>query len=126
MTTETTGDKIIRELEQRGFKKVGPNEWRGNCPWRAGSDSKAFAVRKEDDGEHGAFHDHVTGEQGSLYQLAERLGIETPKAQAHMAVEGVTVSAAPAARVLSEAERAAQEAALEAERVAWRKEQGLV
>lgn len=82
MTTETTGDKIIRELEQRGFKKVGPNEWRGNCPWRAGSDSKAFAVKIDADGEHGAFHDHVTGEQGSLYQLAERLGIETPKAQA--------------------------------------------
>ena len=35
-------------------------------------------------------------------------------------------TAAPAPRVLSEAERAAQEAALEAERVAWRKEQGLV
>lgn len=33
--------------------------------------------------------------------------------------------AAPAARVLSDSERAAQEAALEAERVAWRKAQGL-
>lgn len=47
------------------------------------------------------------------------------KVLARMAVEGVTVSAAPAPRVLSETERAAQEAALEAERRAWREAEGL-
>jgi len=78
---DTTGSKVAAELERRGFKLRG-NEWRGNSPLRAGSDSKSFVARIEDDGEHGTWHDHVTGESGSLYQLAERLGIEVPKAQA--------------------------------------------
>lgn len=78
---DTTGSRVIVELERRGFKRRG-NEWRGNSPLRAGSDSKSFVARVEDDGEHGTWHDHVTGESGSLYQLAERMGIEIKRAQA--------------------------------------------
>jgi replicative DNA helicase len=82
MTTETTGATVLRALEAHKVKRVGDGEYRSNCPWRSGSDSGAFAVKIDADGEHGTWHDHVTGESGSLYQLAERLGIETPKAQA--------------------------------------------
>jgi replicative DNA helicase len=82
MTPETTGERMARKLEATGFKRTG-DEWRGNSPLRAGSDSKSFVVRIEADGEHGAYHDHVTGEAGSLYQLAERMGVEiTAKAPA--------------------------------------------
>lgn len=73
----STANAVISALEQRGFRKHG-NEWRGNSPLRPGSDSKSFAVTIDDD-EHGAWHDHVSNDSGSLYQLAEQLGIETPK-----------------------------------------------
>lgn len=88
ITLNTTGTRVISELDRRGFKATGKNEWRGNSPLRAGSDSKSFVVRIDDDGEHGAYTDHVTGESGSLYQLAAALGIETPKAQAQETKRG--------------------------------------
>lgn len=78
----TTGEQILTALAAHKLKKAAPNEWRCNSPLRTGSDSQSFSLRIEDGGEHGAWHDHVTGEAGSLYQLAERLGIEVPKAQA--------------------------------------------
>jgi replicative DNA helicase len=89
ITPDTTGSRTVAWLEAHGFKKTG-NEWRGNSPFRAGSNSKAFVVRVEDDGEHGAWHDHAAGESGSLYELAARLGIETPKAQAQETKRGYT------------------------------------
>ena len=83
ITPDTTGSRMIPALERIGFKATSANEWRGNSPLRPGSDSKAFSVRIEDDGEHGTWHDHVSGESGSLYQLAERMGVEiTAKAPA--------------------------------------------
>lgn len=78
----TTGDRLIPVLEAAGFKQTGPNEWRGNSPLRPGSDSGAFSVRIEDDGEHGAYNDHAKGDSGSLYDIAERLGVEITRAQA--------------------------------------------
>jgi hypothetical protein len=91
ITPDTTGSRTVAWLEAHGFKKTGANEWRGNSPFRAGSDSKAFAVRIEDDGEHGAWHDHPTDESGSLYDFAERAGIEiTAKAPAQETKRGYT------------------------------------
>lgn len=78
----TTGESILTKLAAQKIKKAGANEWRCNSPLRSGSNSGAFSLHIDDDGEHGTWHDHVTGESGSLYQLAERLGIEVPKAQA--------------------------------------------
>jgi replicative DNA helicase len=91
ITPDTTGSRTVAWLEAHGFKKAGANEWRGNSPFRAGSDSKAFVVRVEDDGEHGAWHDHPTGESGSLYEFAGSFGIEiTLKAQAQETKRGYT------------------------------------
>jgi hypothetical protein len=76
MVMQSTRDKVRRELEQRGFKKVG-HSWRGNHPLKPGSDSQSFAVTFHD-GEHGAFDYHAGSESGSLYDLAKMLGIEPP------------------------------------------------
>jgi 5S rRNA maturation endonuclease (ribonuclease M5) len=90
ITPDTTGSRIVAWLEAHGFKRTG-NEWRGNSPFRAGSDSKAFVVLIEDDGEHGAWHDHPANESGSLYDFAERTGIEiTPKAPVQETKRGYT------------------------------------
>ncbi len=60
------------------MKPHGRNEWRGNSPFRTGSDSNSFVLKADDD-EHGTYFDHVEGAGGSLYQLAERLGIPLPE-----------------------------------------------
>jgi len=86
----TTGERTIRAVEARGFKKVSANEWRGNSPFRSGSNSHACVVRVEEDGEHGAWTDHASGEKGSLYDFAQRLGVEVTKAQAQETKRGYT------------------------------------
>lgn len=75
----STSAQVIAKLEANGFKLQG-NEWRGNSPFRNGSDSKGFTVRIEDD-EHGAYTDHASGESGSLYELAAKFNIEIPRAK---------------------------------------------
>lgn len=75
MADQTTGQRV---LAISNLKKAN-GVWRGPSPLRPGSDSTGFALRLDDDGEHGAYTDHVTGEHGSLYELAEKLGIDTPK-----------------------------------------------
>lgn len=64
-------------VNQHGFRKVAPDTYRGNTPWRDGSNSDAFTLSVEDD-EHGAAFDHVTEEGFSLYQVAERIGMDVP------------------------------------------------
>jgi len=73
----TTADRVLKALEQYDLKGRG-NEYQLNSPLRPNSNSHGFTL-KIDSGEYGTWLDHVTGEAGSLYELAERLGIETPK-----------------------------------------------
>lgn len=82
MATQTTGDRVISALAQHHLKSHGPGKWRSNSPFRDGSNSHALSVIVKPDGEHGAWIDHVSGESGSLYELAARLGVDTPAAQA--------------------------------------------
>lgn len=79
---DSTADRVLAALEAYGLKKEGGNQYRckKGSPLRPGSDSDGFTLRI-DDGEHGAWDDKVSGESGSLYELAERLGIEVPKAR---------------------------------------------
>jgi hypothetical protein len=72
----STADKVLSELQARGFKKRG-TEWRGNHPFKPDSDSESFAVTIRD-GEHGAYKYWAGNEQGSLYDLAKLFDIETP------------------------------------------------
>lgn len=79
MMSISTASAIETRLRQTGFKRMG-NQLRGSSPFRQGSDSNGFSVTI-DGPENGAYFDHASGEHGSLYDLAERLGIERPERQ---------------------------------------------
>lgn len=74
-----TGAKVIEALAPYGVKDEGSGKYRANSPLRPGANSHSFTLTIASDGEHGAWHDKVTDESGSLYQLAEKLGIEPPR-----------------------------------------------
>lgn len=81
----TTATNILRYLEGNPalqIKHEKQGQYRLNSPLRPGSNSHAFTLKVDPDGEHGAYTDHVTGEAGSLYELAAQLGIEHPTGQA--------------------------------------------
>jgi len=80
MNADTTAMKVLTALQAHRLKPAGQNRWRCNSPFRSGSDSQAFSVIVHPDGEHGAYHDHVTGETGSLYELAKQLNVPVPEA----------------------------------------------
>ena len=76
----TTGDSVLSAMQAMGIKVKRENDhYRSNSPLRPGSDSYGFVLRIDSDGEHGAYHDHVTGDNGSLYDLAKLLNVELPK-----------------------------------------------
>lgn len=72
--TETTADRVLAALQPYELRPEGKNEYRLNSPLRPGSNSHAFKLRIAD-GEHGSYYDHARNESGSLYQLADALGI---------------------------------------------------
>lgn len=74
---EGTAARVIRALDAFGLKQEGPGRYRSNSPLRPGSDSFAFRLTIDDD-EHGAYKDFVSGDAGSLYELAGALHIDTP------------------------------------------------
>lgn len=71
----TTADAVVSKLQGYEARKEGADKWRANSPLRPGANSHSFTLTIQDS-EHGAYYDHVSGESGSLYQLAEALGIE--------------------------------------------------
>lgn len=72
----STAERVLSHTACSSLETRDGITYRGNSPLRAGSDSGAFTLRVDDD-EHGAYFDHVSGDSGSLYQLAAALGIET-------------------------------------------------
>ena len=77
-TGKTTAEIVVSELEKNpdlNLKNEGNGQYRLNSPLREGSDSHAFTL-VINDGEHGGYKDHVTGDQGSLYDLATKLNIK--------------------------------------------------
>jgi len=71
----TTAEKVLDVLKAYRLTEHRGGQYRCNSPLRPNSDSHAFTVVIAPDGEHGAYHDNVSGEHGSLYDLAEKLGI---------------------------------------------------
>lgn len=65
-------------LDKCNLRHEGGDQYRGSSPLRAGSDSDAFVLTITDD-EHGTYYDHVSGESGSLYELAKELGVALPR-----------------------------------------------
>lgn len=73
----STAEKVLAACPQ--LKRQRDGSYRGASPYRLGSDSNGFTLTIHD-GEHGAWKDFAReGEQGSLYDLADHLGIERPK-----------------------------------------------
>jgi hypothetical protein len=73
----STADKVLEVMLH--LKKGRGGSFRGSSPFRPGSDSNAFVLTIHD-GEHGAYKDFAReGLEGSLYDLAAELQIETPK-----------------------------------------------
>lgn len=82
----STGARVVAHLQKNGIKEKGTNEHgehKYRCtdgsPLRPGSDSDGFTLVISPDGEHGAFHDKINGEKGSLYDLAAKVGVPLPK-----------------------------------------------
>lgn len=73
----STADRVLSALAAYGLRPAGPDRWRSNSPLRPGSDSHSLALRITDS-EYGTWYDHVANEGGSLYELAEKIGIERP------------------------------------------------
>jgi hypothetical protein len=75
----TTAETVLAALHRFTLRAEGNGRYRCNSPLRPGSNSHGFTLKIDPDGEHGTWHDHVSGESGSLYQLATLLGIELPQ-----------------------------------------------
>jgi energy-coupling factor transporter ATP-binding protein EcfA2 len=76
--TLSTAEKVLLHLQSYNLREEQPGEWRCNSPLRPHADSQSFYV-KIDGPEHGTWFDHVSTESGSLYDLAQRLGIALPQ-----------------------------------------------
>lgn len=77
----TTAERILQYLQAYDLKAEGDGKYRANSPLRAGSNSHGFTLKITGD-EYGAWNDHAGGESGSLYELAEKLGIDVPRQDA--------------------------------------------
>jgi predicted transcriptional regulator len=76
----STSDSVIAALAAYDLKIERNGKYRCNSPFRPGSNSHGFTLTITDP-EHGAWFDHVSHDSGTLYQLAEKLGIEVPNTQ---------------------------------------------
>lgn len=77
----TTAERVLAALQPYKLKQEGQGKYRANSPLRPGADSHSFRLKIEADGEHGAWIDETGGMKGSLYELADRLNIDTPRAK---------------------------------------------
>jgi hypothetical protein len=80
VTTGSTADQVIRHLEQHCGGTYDTRSGKIQCksPFRQGDNPRAFELKIGND-EHGTWYDFVRGEGGSLYDLADKLGIARPK-----------------------------------------------
>lgn len=77
----TYADDVLRTLQSHSELKVKrqtDGTYRMNNPLKPASDSHAF-VLTIDDGTHGAYYDHASGEKGSLFELGDALGLARPE-----------------------------------------------
>ncbi len=72
---KTTWDNIKSVLDNHGLHKSG-GQWRSNNPTKPGSNSNAFSIKVDPDGEHGTFYNHAGDEQGNLWDLAKLLNVD--------------------------------------------------
>lgn len=75
----TTADKVLVALEKFDLKKEAKG-YRCNSPLRPGANSHSFTlvIDPGENGEKGCYNDFRSGEKGSLYDLAKKMGIDIP------------------------------------------------
>ena len=76
--TPSTADQVLTMLARYALTAKQGGRYLSNSPLRPGSNSHALSPLINGP-EHGAYVDFVSGEKGSLYDLAAKLGIATPK-----------------------------------------------
>ena len=76
--TPSTADQVLTMLARYALTAKPGGRYLSNSPLRPGSNSHALSLIINGP-EHGAYLDFVSGEKGSLYDLAAKLGIATPK-----------------------------------------------
>ena len=76
--TASTADQVLSILARYALTAKPGGRYLSNSPLRPGSNSHALSLIINGP-EHGAYLDFVSGEKGSLYDLAAKLGIATPK-----------------------------------------------
>lgn len=74
----TTAERILDHLKGYDLRSEGEGKYRSNSPLRPGSNGHSFTVMIRD-GEFGAFKDWAGNDEGSLYHLADLLGIPKPE-----------------------------------------------
>ncbi len=74
----STADRILEALRSYRLKDNKNGTYISDIPWRPGSDSRALSLKIKD-GEHGTWFDFVTREGGSLYELAQKIGVSLPE-----------------------------------------------
>jgi hypothetical protein len=75
----TTLDNVIAHLESIAHVKLKRDKsgYRGNSPFRNDSNSRGFSIYDiRSDGEAATYKDHPANESGTLYALANKLGVE--------------------------------------------------
>jgi hypothetical protein len=84
MSQQSTADQVVRYLEHHCNANVKDRDDIRCCsPLRPASNNKTAFSLKITSPEHGTWQDFVSGESGSLYELAQKLGIPLPKGK-HM------------------------------------------
>jgi len=76
MTLRSTADAVLQALQPYDLQRQADGSWKLNSPFRPGSNSHGIHLTISGP-EHGTWHDHVSGESGSLYDFAKLLGIVT-------------------------------------------------
>lgn len=72
----STAQSIIAYLQKYNIQDKGRGRYRSISPLRPDAENMNFALYVKDS-EHGAFMDWQSGQSGSLYELAQLLGIDT-------------------------------------------------
>ncbi|PLS83588.1 MAG: hypothetical protein CYG59_00670 [Chloroflexi bacterium] len=96
----STAARVLEALEKYRLKREPSGQYRADCPWQKDSDSHSLRIKIKD-GEHGTWRYFAGDGDGSLYELAEKLGIEYPRTPTVKSGKGVTLDVGTSKRTYS-------------------------
>lgn len=77
MPTTDLAEQVLAKLASYDLQDEADGQKRCNSPLRTGANSHSFHLKLDDEG--GTYYDHVSGERGTLYELAILLGLQVTK-----------------------------------------------